>query len=274
MNLGRVNLGVRQERLSMAPAQMAVSLCVLLALISLGASLLVGQPLELRPAAPATLLPLVSGLLGLAAGVLGLHASQNRPPRPGAKAFEPTFAGPPSDAAALLNDLRGLLDEVRQAAAAMREQCAATGHEALVVGARMTGAALDLEHRLAASVGLAEQALQNPGGALARGAAATRRVERAIGDLTDLIKSGAHDVASPSSLSMDQALAGLAGHVVELREVAARLEAATPGLDRVQEVGLRLCRVTETLPAAIEHLVAAVPAAIAQLRQGKEEVLF
>ena len=328
------------RRLEVAPYHLALAACGLLALIGFGGGLLFGPDRSLFGVNPATLLPPLTAVLAVAAGLITLRANRSMP----AAALPVLLADPPSDMQTILTDLRALLAEERRDAAAMREQCAATGHEALLVGARLAGAALDAETRLTTSVGQAEQAMQNPAGALARTAAATRRVERALTDLTETMKQSepaADDSAALASRvlamaeqaeqslkiviadlsrqittlsqlapaadlqqeaaalrstaadaavqiaeallhaarSIDHLHAGLPAITGELltsatslrlestslTEIAVRLEAAAPGLDRLDAISHRLARLSATLPPAIEELAAAVPASLARM---------
>jgi hypothetical protein len=188
--------------------------CVVMAALGLAASLVLAPPPVLGAVAGSSavlpLLPPAAALLGLLAGVLSLFAgaaiasARSWPLR--AAASGAAAAGPPggqgAQAAALVpglqaavEDLRGLLAAERAELASFREACGAATHDAMMVGARLAGVALDAETRLTAGVEQIEQALQQPDGAASRAAEAVLRVERALPEFAEMIRRGMADPA-------------------------------------------------------------------------------
>ena len=236
----------------MAPAVRAIpslfriaTACMLLAAVALVASLIVVPPPILTPilgkilpdgwpwlaangpaAAPApvlaamlALLPQLAALLGLLAAGLGLYAGAvaaarvARPASPAAPATGPASAGPHI----LIQELRGLLAEERGELANLRELCGTATHDAMMVGARLAGVALDAETRLAAGVTLAEQVLhQHPADFADRAAEAVLRVERTLPELTALIRRG----VVPPSRSLTHSLADSLAHSEDAQDGA------------------------------------------------------
>ena len=215
-----------------------VAVLLAVALASLGAAaglqLIPSWPASALPLPDERLLPWLVALLGMAGGALAVFAARPMPAVPlgAARAVEtpapdvaaPNVASPEppiSEWRAAMLELRGLLRDERAELATLRETCGGATHEAMTVGARLAGVALDAEARLTAGIARAvtqaEQALQRPDQAGGRLADATH--------FTQAAEAAARTIAATAVTAADQvaALGEVAG---VLRRDAMALDAA------------------------------------------------
>ncbi len=146
---------------SALPARRAALACLLLAVLGLGASLVLAPPIDVStsPASWRQMLPLAASLLGLLAGGLALSARQPEPVDP---PEDPRQASLLAALQRTVAELRDVTDAQRSELVSLREQYGEATREAMMVSARLAGVALDAESRLSAGVAQAQQALQRP----------------------------------------------------------------------------------------------------------------
>ncbi len=265
---------------------------LLLATLGLGASVI---PPLLGGLAPgwgpggmaATLSRILAALAALLAGALCLGVGAQQPGAQGAGAQQAGAqqAGARKSAdevaavetsAALVaalrtafQELRGLLATERGELAAFREHCAGATHEAMIVGARLAGVALDAETRLAAGVARAEQGLRqiDPARVFPAGAGPAR--DAAVADNAVLTFRAALADAADQMAALGDTAVALRRDVIAL-DTAGR-EIATAGAAAVSRAGEAVTR-TETalarLPAAADTVAAAAAAAGRALTEG------
>jgi hypothetical protein len=144
----------------------------------------------LAPSPLAHLLPTLSAMLGVLAGVLGMTSTPAPiETAPTASSPDALPGGPPPptpsmevphDLSAAVAALRTLLAEERRELSVLRELSSNGTKESMMLAERLAASALDAELRLTASVVQAERALRYPSSAATRAAETTVRVERLL----------------------------------------------------------------------------------------------
>jgi hypothetical protein len=215
--------------------------CLLLAGLGLAASLLLAPPIGLtltlaglRPA-----LPLAAALLGLLAGGLALFA---RPPKPLAATENPREAILLAALQRSVTELRDVTGAQRSELVSLRDQYGDATREAMMVGARLAGVALDAETRLSAGVTRAEQALQRP---------------------ADETASQLRAAADGMVQTIGDALAGASGQIEALGTFAGKLQHDAAALDSAgHEIATASASVVARLGEAVTRagtVLAALP---------------
>jgi uncharacterized phage infection (PIP) family protein YhgE len=192
------------------PGRRVAFASLLLAALALAVSILLGPPVQIglprmAPPAAAVMVPLIGGvlpLLALLASALGLFGAS----QPSGKSAPGVTENASSQALltglqAVVQELSGLLAKERSQAAALQRSCTAATQEAAVVSARVAriaDAAIDAETRLVAGVAQAEKALKQPAAVVNWAAEAVQRVERAIPELAELIRSNSGTPSDPA----------------------------------------------------------------------------
>jgi hypothetical protein len=138
-----------------------------------------------------SLLPQLAGLFGLLAGLASLLAWHNSVTQVGTVAVPPPVlegADSPHDGMpAIVKALGILLADQRQEMAAVQEACSTATRDAMIVGARLAGVALDAETRLAVSVAEAERSLAVPHESVTYIAGIMLRLEHSLPAFAELI---------------------------------------------------------------------------------------
>lgn len=170
-----------------------------------------------------TLMPLLSTGLSCAAAFIGLRSlasGRNDPADEAERAAAQRAAFTP-----VFDDMRMLMDDERRRWSELHEADATASREAMVIGARLAGFALDAEKRLSSSVDRAGQRLNGAALVLEGILGAADRLERTASDL-------AMRALERSAGPEEDGQARIALHIVtEVADGAARaLELATAGL--------------------------------------------
>jgi hypothetical protein len=270
-----------QSRMS---ARLVATLCGAAAALCLIASLALAPPLAHPPAAAGwtQMLPLLAALLGLlgcvASAVFGVAraapAPVVAPPPPPPPPLPSPDIPPPRET---VREMAEMLEEQRTAFAAFRESCGTATHDAMMVGARLAGVALDAEARLIAGVSHLEQAAAQPAGtAAARAAEATLRIERALPELAELIRRGmqANGPAAPAPADGAAALLGAAadGAARSLGAIVAEAAGQIAAFGELGEAMRRDTMVLTEMAARADAAVARLPVELDALRAANEEL--
>jgi hypothetical protein len=225
------------------------------------------------------ILPAVSAVLGILAGVLGVAAG----PAGGQSAANPVLGADPTppDANApehvdslyaIVAELRSLLTDERRELSALRELSSAGTKETVLLAERLAGTVLDAELRLTAGVVQAERALRYPTSAATRAAEATLRVERSLSRTENALRQLPDATAAATA-----AAATLQHEAVELAKIGHRV-AQTLRDDGDAQVEARpahpfLEKEVAALRAAGQEMTSSAREAIASLSQAAQSTV-